>query len=739
MAGGSSDLDCLTEAAQHLVQQAIARCSGDPKGGDLGTHHWLAAVLAGCAPVARALAPHLDLNRLGREVEAALRKGNPGRPLAPDELVREVFGVGSGGVAPGVEAVVAVVLRHHGIKLAPDGAALDAALRKLDDPDRRISLLGARRPTDPSAAGSPTATAGPAPLDGPLVRFGRDLVQEAREGRLWPIIGREQEIRLVTETLCRPEKSNPALIGPAGVGKTAIAEGLARLIADDAAPAVIANRPVIAMPASALTASLTRPGEVEERVQQVVAAAEAAKAILFIDEFHLLVGAGAPYAAGDLANLLKPALARGGFSVMAATTDDEYRQYVERDTALARRFQAIRVQELSPEQTIEVLRLVGQRCPDIEVSDGVLKWMIEFAGRYMPNRHFPDKAIDLLSQSVARVRVENRNVITQADAEDVAMRLVGMPLAGDAPIDRLHDRLLDGGLLSAQEADLLCDRLRVTVRGLDLRYARPNAVILMLDEAAAAADELAATIAEELFGAAERVLSINLGRMTTEWSISELLGASPAYVGYGQPVELHRLLQTPWCVLRLLNVEAAHPVIRHTILQGLIDGVITLADGKRVYLSDVVVVMSAHLGLSAERRSVGFRENTIEEPEELSARVAAELGETFVAEIDLLSIGARRTGSTIQQYVSTQLLPALAERYEHQRLAVKWHEGVVEWLLEQAHNDDDRRHYERILEEQAAPLLIPFLPSAEQPPVSVELMIDETGHLAARPTGHEPT
>ena len=363
-----------------------------------------------------------------------------------------------------------------------------------------------------SAIAAPHSSAGATPL---LDKLGVDLTKAAR-AEMSPIIGREEEIELVIETLCRLTKRNPALIGPAGVGKTAIVEGLAQRVARAAVPEALRNLRIIMLPVSVLVANCKYVGEFEERMLALLGEANQPGIVLFIDEAHTVLGAGAGGRNGnDLANILKPALARGEIACIAATTDEEYRLHIESDSALERRFQPVRVQELTPAQTLVVLlRLRDElaRLRGVEVPAEELEWIVAFAGQYLRNRHFPDKAVDILEQCVAYGLTQNKARLTQADIELVARRMVGMPLDVSHRLALLHEQLCRRSILPRETVTALVNRLNITLRGFDLRASRPNAVILLTGEAETESSLLAEIIAEYLFSDAERVVAMDFSR-----------------------------------------------------------------------------------------------------------------------------------------------------------------------------------------------------------------------------------
>lgn len=698
----------LTPGAQRLVSLAAEKQA--VAGHALtGAHHWLLALLERHAPMAEALAKGVQANALRLHLEDQLRQGNAGAPLDRDTAVeRAVAHAGARGRDRANERdLAAVVLSAAGYELIPDDPA---ALGP-----HRIPATAAPDAAEAPAAFSPRATRPTPTLD----QFGRDLTRQAREGRLPPVVGRDEEIRLVIETLNRRAKRNPVLVGPAGVGKTAIVEGLAQRIVSGDVPESLRGARVLEIQPGSLVAGASMAGELQARVKGILAEAGQEGIVLFIDEVHTLIGAGGSPGTSDVASQVKPALARGDLACIAATTDGEYRRFVEQDAALERRFQPIRVQEMSPEATLQVLATLRDewaRTRGVSVADEVLRWLVDFARQYLRNRHFPDKAVDLLDQAVGHAVTQGRDRVDLPDAEGVAQRMIGMPLALDDRLGALQTRLDELALLDEPDAQAIVHRLTVTLRGLDIRPLRPNAIFLLLGEAADRSDALARTIAETLFGAADRVVSIDFSPLVEAWSITRLVGSAPGYVGYADSVPLHRVAQMPWCVLACENVDACHPAVREVLAQGLAQGFITDGRGRHIYLSDTVVLLTARFTAPARPRTMplGFIPKTsapAEAPDPGEAAVRA-LDAELAAQVDAVFSRLPAAGGGLRRWLEDGLLADLSARYRQQGVALAWDETFIGWALAQQAGDASLRDWERFMDTHLAPSLIPHLPSA---------------------------
>ncbi|HEX6263004.1 MAG TPA: AAA family ATPase, partial [Actinomycetota bacterium] len=507
----------LTHGARRMAERAL-ELQRKRHHHQLGVNHWLLALLERHGAMAEALVDGLDAELVRRQVRRRLDEGDAGGALELSDTVSRALQA-SGQEEASERYLASVVLAAAGYSVRAESAQGAAAARQAQ---------AATRP------GPPT------PM---LDEFGVDLTRQAREGRLPPVVGRESEIRLVCTTLCRRTKRNPALIGPAGTGKTAIVEGLAQRVVAGQVPDPLKGIRIVAIQPSSLVAGAGIAGQFEERVKAVLKEAEGPGIVLFIDELHSIVGSGGLMGATDVGAQLKPALARG-VSCIGATTDDEYRRFIERDRAMERRFNPIAVEEMARDDTLMVLeahRDVLGEMRGVEVPDDVLHWLLDFGEDFLRNRAFPDKAVDLLEQCVATAVMNGESKVDVPAARAVAEEMVGVPVDLEERVSELGRRLTEAALLKEQGVDELVARLSVTMRGLDLKPTRPNAVILLADQAAETSEELAETMAEALLGDAKRVVELDFGQFDRAEDVNTLLGAPPAYIGFGEHLPLHDL------------------------------------------------------------------------------------------------------------------------------------------------------------------------------------------------------
>ncbi|NMA28932.1 MAG: ATP-dependent Clp protease ATP-binding subunit [Burkholderiales bacterium] len=450
-----------------------------------------------------------------------------------------------------------------------------------------------------------------------LDKFGRDLVALARQGKVDPVVGRQDEIRRTMQILTRKTKSNPVLIGEAGVGKTAVAYGLALRIAQGTVPDALKGRRLVELNLPSMVAGARHRGEFEERLQGVMEELTAdPSVIVFIDEIHQIVGAGDSRGGMDAGNIMKPALARGDFAVMGATTTDEYRSNIEKDPALERRFQPVMVSEPSEEDALEILKGLRPRYEQhhgVSFPDEVLLAAVKLSVRFLPERNLPDKAIDLIDESAARVKTRSGVFAPGASTcfevtEDVVAEVVadwtGIPVSRITSEEeaRLLDmeNLLRGRVVGQDHAvGAVARTIRVIRVGL-ASPNRPGGVFLFMGPSGVGKTELAKALAEFLFGSEREMVRLDMSEFHDKHSIARLVGAPPGYVGYEGEGQLTRAVRTrPFCVLLLDEVEKAHPDVFDIFLQVFDDGRLTDAKGRTVNFTNSIIIMTSNLGSRA--------------------------------------------------------------------------------------------------------------------------------------------
>jgi ATP-dependent Clp protease ATP-binding subunit ClpC len=585
----------------------------------------------------------LDATRLRRRARVQLGRGPvqgpPPGPLSRSLTCKAVFAAAEAfagsdrpvgvahllaALAEEVDVVTARIIRQGGGESAKLRAALLAA------------ASGEPPPLPATDAPSP-GVAAPAPGTPTLDRFGRDLTALARKGEIGPIIGRRREILAVLQTLARSSKNNPLLVGEAGVGKTAVVEAIAIRAAEGKDPAVLAGKRIVELSVGALLGGTVHRGAFEERVQSVVAEARAhPEVIVFIDELHALVGAGRAGQGGfDAANLLKPALARGDLRCIGATTLEEYRRFIESDSALERRFERVLVEEPGRDETLEILRGLRARLErhhTVTITDEALAAAVDLSVRFESDRRLPDKAIDLVDKAAARTRRPTPSLLRSPTAVDksptveappVTAAIVARVLAEKRriPLD-LVTETLDGGMgsrlltlegflrehLLGQEEALARVSRRLRLAFATPRGRRgPGAVLLFLGPSGVGKTETARLLAEHLFGSASGMIRIDMSEFMEEHSVAKLIGSPRGHVGHEEEGQLTDAIRSkPHALLLLDEVEKAHPRVLDVFLQLFDEGRLTDAKGRPADGRQLVVVMTSNLGATGVRPAPGF-------------------------------------------------------------------------------------------------------------------------------------
>lgn len=454
----------------------------------------------------------------------------------------------------------------------------------------------------------------------PLAEFASDLNEQARQGRIDPLVGREDEVERTIQVLCRRRKNNPLYVGEAGVGKTALAEGLAKRIVDGDVPEVLKDAVIYALDLGALVAGTKYRGDFEKRLKGVLAQLEKEEnAILFIDEIHTIIGAGS--ASGgtmDASNLIKPALSRGELRCIGSTTFQEYRGVFEKDHALARRFQKIDVVEPSVAETVAILQGLKTRFEEhhhVEYSNDAIRAAVDLSVKHIAERLLPDKAIDVIDEAGARQRVvpesERKHLIDVPEIELIVAKMARIPAkqvsASDKDVLKNLERNLKMVVFGQDEAiDTLTAAIKMARSGL-ANPDKPIGSFLFAGPTGVGKTEVTRQLAMQL---GIELIRFDMSEYMEAHSVSRLIGAPPGYVGFDQGGLLtEKVVKTPHCVLLLDEIEKAHPDIFNILLQVMDRGVLTDTNGREANFRNVVLVMTTNAGAQqAARRTIGFVE-----------------------------------------------------------------------------------------------------------------------------------
>ena len=563
----------------------------------------------------------------------------------PDGLLQKAYSSDS---LPTTELVIDLVRRLTEAKAGLDSSqSYEGPASDNEGPtsDKRASQRrGSERrakktPTEPEPTKSivpyePTEPPRQARLEHPytptLDFCGNDYTAMAREGRIDPIIGRSDEIKRVIRILLQKQKNNPALLGDAGVGKTSIVEGLALRVAAEDAPREIRDWRIVELLLTALVAGTTYRGELEEKLRQIMLEVKSDKhLILFIDELHTLIGAGSAIGTLDIASILKPALARGQMRVIGATTTAEYRRYIEKDPALERRFQPVRIKEPTPAQAREILeglRPIYESHHGVKITDEALDAAIEFSVEYLTDRRLPDKARDLVDQASVMKRFismtpgklkKGTPEVGREDIAEMVAEWVGIPIerlffkANQQPHTQLDEALRRRVIGQDEAIAEVSSAVRTALAGL-AQPERPSGVFLFMGPTGVGKTELAKALAEYLFGDERRLIRFDMSEYMEEHSAAKLIGAPPGYVGHEDGGLLINAVRTnPYSVLLFDEMEKAHPRISDLFLQVFDDGRLTDSNGQTADFRNTIIILTTNLRSTVndekKQKRFGFR------------------------------------------------------------------------------------------------------------------------------------
>ena len=613
-----------------------------------------------------------------------------------------------------------------------------------------------------------------------LEQFSEDLI--AKASTMEPVIGRDKEIDMVIGILCRKNKNNPALVGEPGVGKTAIAEGLAQRMAMGNVPPQLKEKRLVSLNMASLVAGTKYRGEFEERLRDVLSEIRRnGDVILFVDEMHTIVGAGAAEGAIDAANIFKPALGRGELQMLGATTREEYRKYIEKDAALERRFRPVAVEEPGEETALAILRALKpglERHHHLRITDDALKESVRLSVRYLPDLYLPDKAIDLLDEGAARARMEEMQVsrggaarkeleqelqgavrerkfekaaelrdkmqhlskpaenrrsrsVTASDIAWVVSARTGIPVGRLTATER--ERLLNlEGLLSSKvvgQEKAVAAVAEAVRRGYSgIRDAgRPIACLLFTGPTGVGKTELCRALAEEVYGSKDAVIRLDMTEYMEKQSVSRLIGAPPGYVGYEEGGKLTEAVRRrPYCLVLLDELEKAHPEVLGILLQIMEEGELTDSTGRRVSFKNAIVVMTSNVGGQIRGEGLGFCAGGREAEVEETLRQA--FSPEFLGRIDQI-IPFGQLGSGAMEAIAWKYLRQLQQRTAGTGTQLQLPEDIAAFLLKKCPGKDGARQIRRLVQVEVEGPLAAYLLRCARRPSRVRLRLD-SGEVA---------
>ncbi|KAE8816220.1 ATP-dependent Clp protease ATP-binding subunit clpC [Hordeum vulgare] len=527
-----------------------------------------------------------------------------------------------------------------------------------------------------------------------LRTYGRDMT--ALASKVDPVIGRDDEIDRLIRILCRRNKNCAALVGAAGVGKTAIAEGLAQRIVAGKVPSKLAGARVIELNLGAMVSGTKFVGMFTERMTDFINNVETAhgKVIMFVDEMHMLIGAGAATGTyADAANLLKPAMARGHIRCVGATTDNEYCKYIEKDPALERRFQKVYVKEPTKHSTIAILQGLKPRYQKhygLEIRDDTIDAAVHLADRYIADRQFPDKAIDLIDEACTAIELGRENLVVAPDhIAQVVSGWTGIPLAmlnqeENVKLIHLTDRLHERVVGQDEAVNLVAEAVLRSRVGLH-QAGQPIGSFLFLGTTGVGKTELAKALAEQLFGSEKMMLRFDMSEYVSPESVLRLVGAPPSYLGYEDGGQLtEKVRRRPYSVILFDEVEKAYPSVLNVFLQLLDDGVLTDDKGRNVDFKNTIIIMTSNVG--AEHLNAGVvGEKTADSRNLLMKQVQKFFKPEFLNRLSEIVVFEPLSHHQLKEIVNIQMKSALA-KIATKGISLVLNDDVLDIILLESHH-----------------------------------------------------
>lgn len=567
-------------------------------------------------------------------------------------------------------------------------------------------------------------------IEDELETYAKNLTRAAKMNELEPLIGREQELNLLIRILGKKTKNNPLLVGEPGVGKSALAEGIALRISAGNVPESMRDMEIYALDLAQVVAGSKYRGEFEERIKRIInSARKKGNVILFVDEMHTLVGSGGQEGSLDAANILKPALARGELRVIGATTHKEYRKYIEKDAALARRFQRIHVLEPDREQTMQILRGIRTRYEDyhgVTISDEAIESAVELSMRFVTDRHLPDKAIDLMDEAASMLKIKHIGARVQENhvfehepeeengeaAQDEQMEEPLLPCVANPVVTKQEIALIVSDWMNIPKEQVLSARsdgimrleekltkrivgqteaITAVSRSLRRAYAglgdvtKPLGVFMLLGPSGVGKTELCKALSEALFASENSLIRLDMSEFSEESSTAKMIGSPPGYIGHGDGGQLtDAVLKQPYSVVLFDEIEKAHPKVFNLLLQLLDEGQLTDSVGRKVNFKNTIIVMTSNAGVSFDmEKRLGFAGTgeVRDHSKAILSQVKQVFRPEFLSRIDQLIV-MRALDQNDGERIAEMMLDDIAKRLAKREIRMTYTDDVVRVLAQ---------------------------------------------------------
>lgn len=534
-----------------------------------------------------------------------------------------------------------------------------------------------------------------------LSQFGINLTLIAKQGKMDTVVGRESEVNRLMQILCRKTKNNPVLVGDAGVGKTAIVELLAQKIANNDVPDQLVDKHVVKIDMASIVAGTKYRGQFEERMKKILdEIKDTNEIIVFVDEIHTIIDAGAASGSLDAGNILKPALSRGEMTCIGATTPQEYVKYIESDKALERRFQTIDVDAPTADEALTILKGIKndyEKYHGVKYSVGALRAAIELSERYIVDRKLPDSAIDIIDEVGAKHSLEkNKNIITEEEIEMLVSNTTGIPIMSldnnTTKFFRFLERSLKKNIIGQQIAlQKVCSSLKRAHAHLN-DPNQPVGTFLFLGTTGVGKTHLCKLLAKYLFGSDQRMVRLDMSEYMESHSVSKLTGSPPGYVGHDDTNNfVETVRKYPYSLVLFDEIEKAHPQVLNLLLQILDEGHLTDSHGRKINFKNTVIVMTSNLGTSLyDTKKIGFVEESDEEKHiEVKDAAVKQLPPEFVNRIDEIIVFNRLGREDLRQIIKIQFDIFAARVKEHYKIKILYDNDILDFFIK----EDDTRKY----------------------------------------------
>ena len=535
-----------------------------------------------------------------------------------------------------------------------------------------------------------------------LDKYAKNLVKQAQLKEFDPCLERDREIERIIEILMRRQKNNPCIVGPAGVGKTAVVEGVANMIANKSAPRELWNKSIYSLDVTQLIAGTKYRGDFEDRLKNILEEVAGDKdVILFIDEIHIIATAGAAEGAIDAANILKPALARGKVQVIGATTMDEYRRIIEKDSALERRFSKVMLDEPDEKTAVKILNGIKNRYEEhhgIKIEEDAVAAAVKMSQRYIQGRFLPDKAVDLMDEACARTKLTGKFSVTKEMVEKVISNLTGIPLEQLSAQEKndfanLECRLKESIIGQEKAVKAVADAMKKWRVGLT-EQDKPIASFLFLGPTGVGKTQTCKVLGRCIYGDEKAIIRIDCSEYGEKNDVNKLIGSPPGYVGYEDGGKFEKeLLPKPYSIVLFDEIEKAHPDLCNLLLQILDDGFVTTSGGKTVSFKNAVIIMTSNVGadgVAGKGGELGFSKISLSKNEISRRRILNELKQKFSPEFigrvdEIVTFGAL-TPQNVEQ-IARLMLEQLKERLGNLHITLEYSQNLVRYVSDKGYSN----------------------------------------------------